>query len=616
MSELVVKLQDILQYLDSNVLLMDGAMGTYIYSKGIFIDKCYDELNLLNPELIQTIHQEYLNAGSKLIETNTFGANRIKLKKHSLHDQIKEINFNGAQLAKEAAQNNAYVAGSMGPLGVEIEPYGELSLQEVVDIYQEQAANLEAGGVDLFLLETFRNLDTLKAAVQGVRNASDLPIAALMTFNPDGLTAYGNDVTSVAMSLSELDINILGMNCTLGPKSMLDFLEQMINQTQLPIAIVPNAGLPQYIDGRTFYMSTPDYFQVYGKRFIEAGARLIGGCCGTTPEHIEKMSAALAQKQTRIQSGIKINAKKENPAVDPVPIEKKSHLANKLHQGEFVTMIEMVSPRGVDAKKQLLGAELLKKKGIDAINIPDGPRASSRMNGLALALLLQNQVEIEAILHYTCRDRNILGMQSDLLGASALGIKNILAITGDPPMMGEYPQATAVFDVDAIGLTHLIHQLNHGLDLGGKPIGKPTSYLIGVGVDPNSINLEKELDRYRQKIDAGAEYAISQPVFDIEAFYRFFERTKETSIFVIAGVWPLVSLRNAEFMKNEVPGVTVPDSIMNRMAKFESKEDQLKMGIEIAQEMIFDIKNAVNGLQVSAPFGRYQLSIDILSNIL
>ncbi len=609
-------MQDLLTYLKDHVVLMDGAMGTYIYEKGIFIDKCYDEVNLTRPDLIQTIHKEYLDAGSKIIETNTFGANRISLKKHYLADKIESINIEGARLAKEAAGDDAWIAGSMGPLGVEIEPYGDLSEKEVAKIYAEQAGYLYKGNVDLFILETFRNVDEILAAIKGVKSASNLPVLAMMTINSEGTTSYGLSVREVIQKLNDAPVEMIGINCTTGPKSMLDFLESVNSYTEKPFAIVPNAGLPQMIDGRSFYMSTPDYFSVYTKRFIEAGARLIGGCCGTTPDHIQKMSESLAQKQTRIQSTIQIQSPESQTTVEPVPAPEKSRLAKRLHEGHFVTLVEMVSPRGVDTSKQKAGAALLKKNGIDVINIPDGPRASSRMNGLALSLHLQNDVGIEAMLHYTCRDRNILGMQSDLLGAASLGIHNILAITGDPPMMGDYPNATAVFDVDAIGLSHLIQQLNHGQDMGGKAIGEPTSYFYGVGVDPNSVNPEHEINRYNQKLQAGAEFVITQPVFDLDAFNSFMNQIDTSNIFLIAGVWPLVSLRNAEFMRNEVPGVTVPDSIMEKMAQFEQKEDQLKVGIEFAVQMVESLKNHIQGIQASAPFGRYQLTLDVLSPVL
>ena len=381
---------------------------------------------------------------------------------------------------------------------------------------------------------------------------------------------------------------------------------------------MPNAGRPQYTDGRMIYMSTPEYFSVYSKRFIDKGVRVLGGCCGTTPDHISKMANALAMKQTRIQHSIDIGVKTvtEEPLPDPVPAAEKSDLSKKLTSGKQVVLVEMVPPRSTDITKPLEGAQLLKESFVDAINIPDGPRATARMTGLALAVLLQNKVGIETVLHYTCRDRNLLGMQSDLLGATAMGIRNILAITGDPPMIGDYPQATAVFDIDAIGLVHLIDNLNHGIDVGEKRIGDPTSFFAGVGLDPNSVNPPNEIQRLRMKKEAGAEYIITQPVFDVASLEAFLEQVEIDDLFLIAGIWPLVSLRNAEFMKNEVPGVFVPDEVIQSIARFDTKEDQLKVGIEIAQSMVDRVLGFVHGIQVSAPFGRYGLAVKVAEAIL
>jgi 5,10-methylenetetrahydrofolate reductase len=399
---------------------------------------------------------------------------------------------------------------------------------------------------------------------------------------------------------------------------MLDFVEQMGRMTDKPLCLMPNAGRPQFTDGRMIYMSTPEYFSVYTKRFIDRGVRVLGGCCGTTPEHIGKMANALAMKQTRIQHSIKIGVKpvSEEPLPDPVPVAEKSKLSAKMLSGKQVVLVEMVPPRSTDITKPLEGATLLKEQQVDAINIPDGPRATARMTGLALAVLLQNQVDIETVLHYTCRDRNLLGMQSDLLGATAMGIRNILAITGDPPMIGDYPQATAVFDIDSIGLVHLINNLNHGIDVGEKRIGDPTSFFAGVGVDPNSVNIENELHRLQLKKEAGAEYVITQPVFDVDSLERFLEKADMGSLSLIAGIWPLVSLRNAEFMKNEVPGVNVPDEVISHIARYETKEDQLKAGIEIAQGMVDRVAGFVQGIQVSAPFGRYHMAVEVAGAML
>jgi len=606
------------EYMKDNLVLLDGAMGSLIYQKGVFIDKCYDELNLSRPDLIRSIHEDYVRAGAKVIETNTYGANRFKLGAHNLTGKLREINLAGVALAREAAGEVAYVAGSMGPGGVEIEPWGDTTLEEVFDAYSEQAGILSEGGVDLFILETFQDIREMEQAIRAVRRASDLPVAAMMTVNEDGKTRYGVDIEDIAYRLAKSEATLIGLNCTVGPKPMLDFVETMISHSGKPVCIMPNAGRPQYTDGRMIYMSTPEYFKVYTKRFIEKGVRMMGGCCGTTPEHTRLMADALAMKQTRLQHSLKIGIRPVTgePLPEPVSMEKKSRLAARLASGEKVVLVEMVPPRSTDISKQIEGARLLLDHRVDAVNIPDGPRASARMTGLSLAVLIQNQVGIETVIHYTCRDRNLLGMQSDLLGATALGIRNILAITGDPPMIGDYPQATAVFDIDSVGLVHLINNLNHGMDVGEKRIGEPTAFFTGVGLDPNSINPEKEIERLRAKREAGAEFVITQPVFDIPSLETFLEKADPGGLYLIAGIWPLVSLRNAEFMKNEVPGVYVPDAVISYMAKYDTKEDQLKAGLEIARMMVDAVKPLASGIQVSAPFGKYRLAIDVADSLL
>ncbi|MFO7935057.1 MAG: bifunctional homocysteine S-methyltransferase/methylenetetrahydrofolate reductase [Bacteroidales bacterium] len=605
-------------FIKDNLVLLDGAMGSLIYQKGVFIDKCYDELNLSRPDLIRSIHEDYVRAGAKVIETNTYGANRFKLQAHNISGKIGEINSRGVALAREAAGENVYVAGSMGPSGVEAEPWGDTTLEEVFGAYAEQAGILEKGGVDLFILETFQDIRQMEQAIRAVRRVSTLPLVAMMTVREDGKTRYGVDIDDIAYRLKKTEATLIGLNCTVGPKPMLDFVERMRKISTKPLCVMPNAGRPQYTDGRMIYMSTPDYFGVYTRRFIEKGVRMMGGCCGTTPEHISKMANSLAMKQTRVQHSMKTGMKPapKEPLPDPVPVEKKSQLSARLSSGQQVVLVEMVPPRSIDIRKPLEGARLLLDHGVDAINIPDGPRASARMTGLSLAVLLQNQVGIETVIHYTCRDRNLLGMQSDLLGAAAMGIRNILAITGDPPMIGDYPQATAVFDIDAIGLVHLINNLNRGLDVGEKRIGDPTAFFTGVGLDPNSVNQENEIGRLQEKREAGAEFIITQPVFDIPSLQSFLEKTDLGDLYLITGIWPLVSLRNAEFMKNEVPGVYVPDAVISYIGRYDSKEDQLKAGLEIARGMVDTVKTFAHGIQVSAPFGKYKLAVDVAGAIL
>jgi len=531
---------------------------------------------------------------------------------------VEEINRKGVELAREAVGEEAYVAGSMGPVGVELEPWGETALEQVFGAFLEQATVLEKAGVDLFVLETIQDIREMEEAIRAIRSVSALPIVAMMTVGEDGMTRYGVGLEELTNRLVLSDAAVIGLNCTVGPKPMLDFLEQMLELSPKPLCIMPNAGRPQFTDGRMIYLSTPEYFSVYSKRFIDRGVRMMGGCCGTTPEHIEKMANALAMKQTRIQHSINIGVKPltEEPLPDPVPRGEKSKLSARLEKGEQVVLVEMVPPRSTDITKSLEGAILLKEKGVDAINIPDGPRASARMTGLALAIQIEQKVGIETIIHYTCRDRNLLGMQSDLLGAASLGIRNILAITGDPPKIGDYPQATAVFDIDAIGLVHLIDNLNHGIDIGEKRIGDPTAWFAGVGLDPNAVNRENELKRLEMKKKAGAEFIITQPVFDTDSLKAFMDEANADELSLIAGIWPLVSLRNAEFMKNEVPGVYVPDAIIEKIGRYDTRDDQLKAGIEIAQTMVEEVLGFVNGIQVSAPFGRYPLAVEVAGKLL
>ena len=614
--EIINKDQSFLDYLEDNVVLFDGAMGTLIYQRGIFIDKCYDSLNLSNTPLIESIHEEYIAAGSVVIETNTFGGNRFKLRQHNLQRDLQQINTEGARIAKRIIQNRGYVAGSIGPLGVPIKPWGEISLEQTREAFLEQAEALLEGNVDLFTLETFQNLDELHEAVRAIQSLCDLPIITQMAIQEDGRTYYGTSLEEFIKTMSELNVAGIGLNCALGPKPMLDFLEQMSKLTSIPISIMPNAGLPQAVDGRMIYMSTPDYFGVYTKRFIESGASIVGGCCGTTPEHIRKMASTITQKQSRLKKPEYISIKiDESTLPKPVPVAEKSLLSNKISNGDFVILMEMIPPRGRDLKKQIEGAHLLKESGVNAVNIPDGPRASSRMNGLAMAVHLQETIGIETVLHYTCRDKNLLGIQSELLGASVLGIKNILAITGDPPMIGDYPQSTAVFDIDSIGLTRILRNMNSGLDLGQKQIGLPTGFFIGTGVDPNSINLNKEFNRFKQKVEAGTEFVITQPVFDLSALKNFMEKVKSITIPFIAGIWPLVSLRNAEFMRNEVPGVFVPEAIIKKLSQYDQQGDQLKVGIEIAQNLVAEVRDFTQGIQVSAPFGRFKEALKVTESV-
>jgi methionine synthase I (cobalamin-dependent)/5,10-methylenetetrahydrofolate reductase len=605
---------DLLVRLKSAPVLCDGAMGTLLYSKGIFINQSYDELNLSQPDLIRNIHHDYLQAGAEIIETNTFGGNSFRLERHGLREKVHDINFAGAKLAKEAAKSfDAWVAGSVGPLGIRIEPLGKTSFQEAQDAFREQIAALLEGGVDVLMLETFGYVEELHQAIHAARDLDPLvPIIAQVTVDEDSNCLDGSTPESFAPRLEEWGADVIGCNCSVGPVAMLDAIERVRAATSKPISAQPNAGIPRSVEGRNIYLCSPEYMASYARKFVAAGVRLVGGCCGTTPEHIRVMKSGLRATQARAkQSDAQVKAQAPPAVVASIPLEQRSLLGAKIARGEFVTMVEIVPPKGTNIEKELTGAKFLKSVGVDAINIPDSPRASARMSNQALSLLLQQHAGIEAILHYTCRDRNVLCIQSDLLGAAAVGIRNLICITGDPPKMGGYPDATAVFDVDAIGLVNIVHNLNRGLDIGGNPIGTGTAFAIGVGANPGVPNIDEEIRRFEFKVEAGAEFAVTQPVFDLSLLETFLRRIEHFRIPVIAGIWPLVSARNAEFMKNELR-VSVPDCIIERMSRAASPEAARQEGVAFAREMLVAVHGMVQGAQISAPNGRYSSAVDVL----
>jgi methionine synthase I (cobalamin-dependent)/5,10-methylenetetrahydrofolate reductase len=603
-----------LEQLKKAPILCDGATGTLLYAKGIFINRCYDELNLSQPELIRQLHHDYLHAGAQIIETNTFGANHFRLERHGLADKVRDINLAGAKLAREEARNfDVWVGGSVGPMGVRIEPLGKISLQEARDAFREQIAALAEGGVDLILLETFGYLEEIHQVLEAAREVNpNLPVVAQVTIDEDGNTLDGSTPEVFVPRLAEWGADVIGCNCSVGPVAMLDAMEKVRALTTLPLSAQPNAGIPRSVEGRNIYLCSPEYMASYTRKFVAAGVNLVGGCCGTTPEHIREMKSALRVGGARAKTA-EAGVKKSDAlvATPSVPLDQRSRLGKKIAAGEFATMVEIVPPKGTDVRKEIEGARFVKSVGVDAINIPDSPRASARMSNQALSLLMQQQVGIETVLHYTCRDRNVLGIQSDLLGASAVGIHNLICITGDPPKMGNYPDATAVFDVDAIGLVNIVRNLNCGLDIGSNPIGAGTSFVIGVGANPGVPNIDEEIRRFEFKVEAGAEYAVTQPVFDLKLLENFLKRIEHCRIPVLAGIWPLVSARNAEFMKNELR-VSVPDAILERMTKAKTPEAAREEGIHIAREMLLAVKGTVQGAQISAPQGRYSSAVDVL----
>ncbi len=599
--------------LSRRILVGDGAMGTELYARGVFINRCYDELCLSAPDMVRQIHQDYAKAGAEILETNTFGATRPRLAAYGVAEKLGDINRAAVRLAREAS-GGAFVAGAMGPLGVRIEPLGPTLFAEARAFFREQIEALVEGGADLLILETFGNLDELREAVLAAREVAgeSLPVVAQVTIDDFGRLTRGTDTETFTRTMDGWPVDAIGLNCSVGPKVALETIERMMGFSSKPMSAMPNAGSPQRVEGRSIYLCSPEYMAQYARRLLWAGVKIVGGCCGTTPEHIRLIRSETRSLQPE-QKRVRVTAEEPEAraqALAPAAMAAKSQLGAKLAEGKFVAFVEILPPRGVDASREVAGARLCAAHGIDCINVPDGPRASARMSAQAACQIIQREAGIEAINHFCCRDRNILGIQSELLGAHAAGVRNLLCITGDPPRMGSYPAATAVFDVDAIGLVYIVHNLNRGLDIGGNPIGSQTALLIGVGANPGAVNLDEEVRRFESKVEAGAEYAITQPVFDLDMLEAFLKRTEGARIPVICGIWPLTSFRNAEFMVNELR-VPVPEEYMERMRKVDSAEKSREEGVAIAREMALRVRTMVQGVQLSAPFGRYQMALDV-----
>ena len=605
--------------LKQEILIGDGAMGTMLYQRGVFLNTCFDELNLTKPELIRSIHQEYVESGCDFIETNTFGANAFKLGQFGLVDKVQAINAAAVALAKAAAGNSVLVAGSVGPAGTNNpNPNKELT-DSLREAFAQQTAALADARVDFLLLETFTSTAELAIAIESAA-LTGLPIVTQMTCTEQFETFFGTPIEKAIAEIAAYpSVAAVGLNCSLGPSDMLEGLKRLRQVTDKPISIQPNAGLPRRIEGRTLYMCTPEYMAEYAKRFFENGARIIGGCCGTTPAHIReivKAVRALSKVSQTKPAKVHIEITEEAPkGLSAVSLKDKSRLGAKLSNGKPITCIELTPPRGVDANTIIDNAKLCSEYGIDAINIPDGPRASARLSPLVTALKIEQATGIETILHICCRDKNLIGLQSDLLGIEAMGLRNVLLITGDPPKLGEYPNATGVFDLDSVALTQVVHDLNRGLDIAGNELPQQLSLTIGVGANPAASDLDREIERFRQKVGAGAEYAITQPVFDPEMFIRFKESVADCNLPFIAGIWPFTSFKNAEFMANEVPGVVVPQSLLDRMSNATTREEGRRIGIEIAREMIEILKPHAAGFAVSAPFGNVKIALAALGKI-
>ncbi len=599
--------------LQDRILVFDGAMGTEIYRHNVFTNRCFDELCLSAPDLIRGIHRAYAEAGADVLTTNSFGANRLALGKFGLAEQTREINRAAVALAREVAEAVAdrpvFVAGSIGPV------LPERPDEDVRPIIAEQVSALVEAGVDFIIFET----QPTRAAVENCAAAmalagADAPFILSFTVHADGESAAGESVARLAAPLPEgsPQPSAWGLNCGVGPDAMLTAVDRLVRLVSQPVVAQPNAGMPREVENRRIYLCSPEYLMTYAMRFVELGVRAVGGCCGTTPEHIGELARAIKPLTRRRPVAVVAAATPETPLREPVPFAERSRLAWRLAHGKWVTTVELLPPRGARLDAVIAKAELCYRHGVDAVNIPDGPRASARLSPLVTAIRIQERAHIEAILHFCCRDRNLIGMQADLLACAACGVRNILFITGDPPKVGNYPQATAVFDADSIGMARVQRRLNCGVDIGGQPVDPAPAAVIGVGADPNALDMARELRRFREKVEAGAEFAITQPVFDEAPLFRFLDAVADCGIPVIAGIWPLASYRNASFMRNEVPGVVVPDAVMERMASVRSREDQLRMGIAIAREMVEKVRGRVAGIQVSAPFGRVETALAVL----
>ncbi len=613
-------------------VLADGAMGTVLYARGIIVSRCYDELNLSDPNLILAVHEEYLQAGAEILETNTFGANRFRLGRHGLAGKMAEINAAGVRLARQAVERlkekqagEAWVAGSVGPLGVRLEPLGKTGLDEAQAAFAEQiavlAGNGPGSGVDLLILETMPALNEAHEALKAAKQvAPHLPVVVMVTVDDESECLDGASPAQAAALLSEWGADAVGVNCSTGPATVLTAVEAMRAATALPLVAMPNAGIPRAIDGRNVYLCSPEYMASFARKAVAAGVQFVGGCCGTTPNHIRAMRAAIRamdEEQTRVTvTGAAPEVSRETP---PVALGERSRLGALLTAGEFIKLVEFLPPRGIDCSREIEGAQLLAQLGVHAIDIYDAAQASARMSGQSLSIQIQQHTGMETILHYTCRDRNLLSIQADLLGVSSIGLHNILCVTGEPPKQGGYPDASQVFDVDSIGLVNIASRLNRGLDIGSNSIGASTNFTIGVAANPGVPEIENELRRFAYKVEAGAEYAITQAVFDLRLLREFLERVKERigehHIPIIAGIWPLTSLRNAEYMKNDLR-IAMPEEIMLRMAQADTPGAARAEGIKIAQEMLEAVRPLVDGVQVSAPYGHYEVAAEVIAGAL
>ncbi len=609
-------LKPYLERLKQGILLFDGAMATYLFTKGVYLKKCFEEVCMTNPAMVLDVHREYIVRGAQALETNTYGANPIKLAGFHLADKTEAINRAAVQLARQAAGDDVYVAGSVGPTGRILEPEGPLTEAEAKESFRAHIGALVRAGIDFLLLETFQNRRELKLAVQAAREiAPDMTIQAQFTYGR-GLFAgeeyYKREAELWAPFLQKLDVNVVGVNL-MGPADALETIKILKETVTKPIAVMPDSGLPKEVDGRQFYLMNPDYFAEYAKLFVDAGVAVVGGDCGTTPEYIGKAAEAILSFDAGRRQVKWTPSKPEVPERTPVPLAERSRFGAALAKGEWISTVELVPPLGVDPTAMLDKARQLEAGGVKFVNIPDGPRASARLGALASAALVSSGTGVEPILHLACRDKNLIGLQGDLFGYHALGLRNVLLVTGDPPKVGKYPDVTGVFDVDSIGLTKVVRRFNGGVDMGAEALPQTTGFVHGTGVNPSFPVPRTELERASQKAEAGTEYFITQPVWDADGLERFLDELQKTGVPVILGVWPLASYRNALFLAHEVPGVVIPQTVLDRMESITDKESGRQEGIAQGRALIERLRKRVAGIQVSPPFGNVRTALEMIA---
>ena len=603
----------------ASLLVFDGAMGSLLYERGVFVMQNFEQLNVTRPDIVTKIHEDYVGAGAQVIETNTYGANCFRLDRHGLGDQVRAYNVAGARLARRAAGEDVWVAGSIGPSGLVPGVATQAELDVASATFAEQAAALVEGGADLLIIETFRHLEELRLALEAARRAvPDTPIITSMTFDPTETVADGSAPEHVATTLRDWGADAIGVNCGDGPQIALAIAERM-RAVGLPLCVQPNAGLPRTVDGRLLYMATPEYFDVFARRTIQIGATMIGGCCGTTPEHVRWMAKSgrmLGDRRAEVGRTSAARVPDAVTVLEPAPLAERSAFAARVAAGKFVVSVEVNPAPGLDPSKALEGAKMLLDSGVDIVNVADAPRAMARMSNIAFCSLLLGRYGIQPILHVCGRDRNLLGQMAHLLGAHAIGIRNLVIITGDPPKVGDYPEATAVYDLDAIGLLQMASNMNRGVDPAGKPLpGGQTSFLLATGLEPGAADLDKEIHRLEKKKAAGAELVMTQPIFQTDLLEEVLRRIEHLELPIMVGVLPLVSYKNAEFLHNEVPGMQIPAEIRERMRKTPGGEAARKEGVKIAREMLFAVRDRVQGAYLMPPLGRYELALEVLDGL-